>query len=71
MRDLSNNEWFYKVGLDGERYNFFDPNHQFRKPWLSDNLPLNQNFTWYKVLSSPLFPLCCKFKSFGVNITCL
>ncbi|XP_022143801.1 beta-galactosidase 15-like [Momordica charantia] len=48
VRDLSNNEWFYKVGLDGERYNFFDPNHQFRKPWLSDNLPLNQNFTWYK-----------------------
>uniref|UniRef100_A0A9I9CPE9 Beta-galactosidase n=1 Tax=Cucumis melo TaxID=3656 RepID=A0A9I9CPE9_CUCME len=48
IRDLSTNEWVYKVGLDGEKYEFFDPDHKFRKPWLSNNLPLNQNFTWYK-----------------------
>lgn len=51
VRDLSTNEWYYKVGLDGEKYEFFDPKHKFKKPWLSDNLPLNQNFTWYKVIS--------------------
>lgn len=48
IRDLSTNEWAYKVGLDGEKFEFFNPDHKFKKPWLTDNLPLNQNFTWYK-----------------------
>lgn len=56
IRDLSTNEWVYKVGLDGEKYEFFDPDHKFRKPWLSNNLPLNQNFTWYKVKEKKIHP---------------
>ncbi|XP_022972701.1 beta-galactosidase 7-like [Cucurbita maxima] len=48
IRNLSSNEWYYKVGLDGEKSEFFNPNCQLREPWNYGNLPLNQNFVWYK-----------------------
>ncbi|KAG6595196.1 Beta-galactosidase 7, partial [Cucurbita argyrosperma subsp. sororia] len=48
IRNLSSNEWYYKVGLDGEKSEFFNPNCQLMEPWNYGNLPLNQNFVWYK-----------------------
>ena len=50
IRNLSS-EWHYKVGLDGEKSEFFNLNCQLREPWNYGNLPLNQNFVWYKVLN--------------------
>ena len=51
IRNLSSNEWYYKVGLDGEKSEFFNPNCELMEPWNYGNLPLNQNFVWYKVLN--------------------
>ncbi|XP_039019128.1 beta-galactosidase-like [Hibiscus syriacus] len=47
IKDLSSNKWTYKIGLDGISNKFFDPSKSSLK-WISDQIPINKNFTWYK-----------------------
>ncbi|GMI76142.1 beta-galactosidase 15 [Hibiscus trionum] len=47
VKDLSSNKWAYKTGLDGISNKYFDPSKSSPK-WVSDQVPINRNFTWYK-----------------------
>ena len=49
IRDLSNNQWVYKVGLHGEDKKICNGRARYNQ-WKSDNLPVNKPFVWYKVL---------------------
>ncbi|GKV41631.1 hypothetical protein SLEP1_g49137 [Rubroshorea leprosula] len=44
-KDLSKNEWLYKVGLDGEKKKLY--NEHSRK-WFTRKLPTDRKFVWYK-----------------------
>ncbi|KAI4313742.1 hypothetical protein L6164_026698 [Bauhinia variegata] len=53
--DLSTNKWVYKVGLQGERDEFYNPLKTKEEEWLTRNLPTNSIFVWYKTtFKSPL-----------------
>ncbi|XP_058078737.1 beta-galactosidase 15-like [Magnolia sinica] len=46
-KDLSNNAWTYKVGLNGEDTQIYnDFSHQLE--WHSDDIPIKRPMTWYK-----------------------
>ncbi|KAF6174298.1 hypothetical protein GIB67_040791 [Kingdonia uniflora] len=50
-KDLSNNKWFYKVGLNGEDRQFYRPGnspHLRALKWNSDSFVMNRMMTWYK-----------------------
>lgn len=47
--DLSTNEWSYKIGLNGEDRQLFNPSLPHSKRWrTSDVLPTGRSMTWYK-----------------------
>lgn len=48
IKDLSNNQWAYKAGLNGEDKKIFLGRARYNQ-WKSDNLPVNRSFVWYKV----------------------
>ena len=50
IKDLSNNMWYYKIGLDGWDKKFFSEQSGFNAKWALDQLPTNQSLIWYKVL---------------------
>ncbi|KAK2968739.1 hypothetical protein RJ640_020375 [Escallonia rubra] len=47
-KDLSTNKWVYKVGLHGEAAELFRDDAPGHHNWLSENLPINRSFVWYK-----------------------
>ncbi|KAI4357584.1 hypothetical protein L6164_001523 [Bauhinia variegata] len=47
-KDLSTNKWIYKTGLQGERYEFYNPLKIQKEEWIGDDLPSNKSFVWYK-----------------------
>ncbi|XP_043710768.1 beta-galactosidase-like [Telopea speciosissima] len=47
-KDLSSNEWSYKIGLNGENKQFYDDRLSRDKKWTSEELPLKRAMTWYK-----------------------
>ncbi|KAJ8435204.1 hypothetical protein Cgig2_028390 [Carnegiea gigantea] len=46
-KDLSNNQWTYKVGIEGEQRKFFT-GQIARRQWRNQELIFNRRFTWYK-----------------------
>ncbi|KAL1061009.1 hypothetical protein V6Z11_1Z051800 [Gossypium hirsutum] len=57
VKDLSSNKWTYKVGLNGISNKFFDTDcaSKSSSKWVSDPIPVDKNFTWYKTtLKAPL-----------------
>lgn len=48
-KDLSANEWLYKAGLDGEKRELFKVSNEDSGNWITENLPTNKMFVWYKV----------------------
>ncbi|KAK8611769.1 hypothetical protein V6N13_131811 [Hibiscus sabdariffa] len=50
VKDLSSNKWTYKIGLDGISNKVFDTDCASKPSlkWVSDPVPINRNFTWYK-----------------------
>ncbi|GLT75061.1 hypothetical protein SLA2020_468120 [Shorea laevis] len=46
--DLSKNEWLYKAGLDGEKRELFKVSNEDSGNWITENLPTNKMFVWYK-----------------------
>ncbi|CAM8981567.1 unnamed protein product [Rhodiola kirilowii] len=47
IKDLSAQNWTYKVGLDGLKDQLYNSSFDTSK-WFEDNLPVNQKLTWYK-----------------------
>ncbi|XP_043708583.1 beta-galactosidase-like [Telopea speciosissima] len=47
-KDLSSNEWSYKIGLNGENKQFYNDKLSHNKKWTLEGLPLNRPMTWYK-----------------------
>ncbi|XP_010273985.1 PREDICTED: beta-galactosidase 15-like [Nelumbo nucifera] len=48
-KDLSSNQWYYKIGLNGELMQFYkDIKIHHHKYWRSKKLPINRPMTWYK-----------------------
>ncbi|OMO91833.1 hypothetical protein COLO4_18061 [Corchorus olitorius] len=48
VKDLSNQKWSYKIGLEGVENKIYDTECPSNVKWSSDNLPTNRNMTWYK-----------------------
>ncbi|XP_010243525.1 PREDICTED: beta-galactosidase 3 isoform X2 [Nelumbo nucifera] len=49
--DLSSNSWIYKIGLEGEHLNIYNPNGLNNVKWVStSDPPKNQPLTWYKAI---------------------
>ncbi|XP_068664869.1 beta-galactosidase 15-like [Aristolochia californica] len=46
VKDLSNNNWTYKVGLDGEDEKLHSDESDHK--WHSKNLPVNRKMSWYR-----------------------
>lgn len=57
VKDLSSNKWTYKVGLNGISNKFFDTDcaSKSSSKWVSDPIPVDKNFTWYKVIKTNTF----------------
>ncbi|XP_042496295.1 beta-galactosidase 7-like [Macadamia integrifolia] len=47
-KDLSSNEWSYKIGLNGEHEKFYDDKLSQNQIWSLEALPLKKPMTWYK-----------------------
>ncbi|XP_043696444.1 beta-galactosidase 7-like [Telopea speciosissima] len=47
-KDISLNEWSYKIGLNGENKQFYGDNLSRKNKWTSEGLPINRPMTWYK-----------------------
>ncbi|KAF8401121.1 hypothetical protein HHK36_014425 [Tetracentron sinense] len=47
-KDLSSNQWFYKVGLNGESQQLYSENSPHNNKWDSNELPIRRAMTWYK-----------------------
>ncbi|KAK6136290.1 hypothetical protein DH2020_029954 [Rehmannia glutinosa] len=49
IKDLSAHKWTYKVGLDGLKNQYFNPNSKIAAShWHTDHLPIKRMMTWYK-----------------------
>nr|DAD24674.1 TPA_asm: hypothetical protein HUJ06_026138 [Nelumbo nucifera] len=49
--DLSSNSWTYKIGMEGEHLNIYNPNDLNNVKWVSTSEPpKNKPLTWYKAL---------------------
>ncbi|OMO67150.1 hypothetical protein CCACVL1_20761 [Corchorus capsularis] len=46
VKDLSNQKWSYKIGLEGVENKIYDTECPSNVKWSSDNLPTNRNMTW-------------------------
>ncbi|KAK9937828.1 hypothetical protein M0R45_014596 [Rubus argutus] len=55
-KDLSKNEWIYKVGLAGEEKGLYQiTGHAANFHWPTEKLPTNRMFVWYKtIFKAPL-----------------
>ncbi|KAJ0087884.1 hypothetical protein Patl1_32313 [Pistacia atlantica] len=47
-KDISSNEWIYKVGLQGQKLESYNPQKLNEAEWSSEGLPTNKMFVWYK-----------------------
>lgn len=47
VKDITNNVWNYKVGLNGEMVKQYSPTNN--KGWNTNDLPVDKVFVWYKV----------------------
>ncbi|KAI3949813.1 hypothetical protein MKW92_040003 [Papaver armeniacum] len=53
-KDLSNNTWSYKIGLNGEHKKLYDGESRHAN-WISGDLAINKTMTWYKtIFKAPL-----------------
>ncbi|XP_073066891.1 LOW QUALITY PROTEIN: beta-galactosidase 15-like [Primulina eburnea] len=53
IKDLTNDEWSYKIGIEGLNDELFDDSHTKSgsdDQWQSGELPVDQMFTWYKTI---------------------
>ncbi|KAJ8765328.1 hypothetical protein K2173_012025 [Erythroxylum novogranatense] len=49
--DLSSNDWYYKIGLQGEKLGIFTPDGVNKVKWVATaEPPKNQPLTWYKAI---------------------
>ncbi|KAF8403186.1 hypothetical protein HHK36_011283 [Tetracentron sinense] len=48
IKDLSSNNWVYKVGLHGEENQLYNVESRHSSRWQETNLPTKKMMTWYK-----------------------
>lgn len=60
MKDLSKNEWTYKVGIDGIRKGMYKitGHHAAKYKWNTRDIPNKRTFIWYKVLTIYIILIC-------------
>ncbi|GAB4826186.1 hypothetical protein Ancab_009051 [Ancistrocladus abbreviatus] len=51
IKDLSTNQWVYKVGMPGELRKFYDVTNRFRRHGWQEDLLVSRKFVWYKTLT--------------------
>lgn len=57
IKDLSENKWKYKIGLQGVESQFSNNQNKLDDQWQSQNLPINRSLTWYKVRTHIKIPI--------------